>query len=1441
MSSLPFIADRSFGALVVLAILFLSGGLTAYGQPQSNNTGTVKGKVYDSEDKPLKDHAITATNLGNKTVRSTSTNARGEYSFPFLLPGKYQIEAAGQPNEYPPVLIKVDLDVNQIQETILPDITMGRVHLSVQVLNSKNEQVTKVKVIAVNMTDNNKEEKPQAKGDGVYQYRYLRNGKYRLGSCACIGGQAYMTKSALDVPIRLSENLGNNDWGKKKYDLRLDRNSVGKCAALDDVCTVQAIVVAGAPAAATGGVGEGAPAAGEEPEATLGIGGVAENEIGSPMPAEGHTVERPAVAVSQANPPPGPQVDTGSTGVLLINTSNAARSSNFTERQIGALPLGGRAEMRTYDELAFLAPGVTPPPYTFGPHGPGVGFGVNTAGDFSVNGARARANNFTVDGSDNNDPDVGGRRQGFVALVPQPLESIKGFSISTLLWSAELGRNFGAQVNAVSKYGERGYHGQAYAFFTDESFNARNFFDYLGGNSEGKDKFNRTQAGLAVGGPLVRDRTHFFGSLERIATFASTEQHFSTPACAERRFLPERKAGERFGVLQYFNDLSPDANEFNTTLNDTPLGRNILSFYPQPDGYKPGISCQLQPENSRGPYGKNNYAQVLPADGDGTVLSAKVTQQFAPNYLLNVRYNFTDDERILPSINRAIRSSLTAQARTQNLSLIFDGQLTAKQFLQARFSYGRTRLGFAEQPDNKLIFSTSSSEKVDGIDKPFTSATGDIGQLIVEPFSPVGVDVFTIPQSRVNNTFQFAATVYRPAGAHAIRYGSEVLRFQFNSRQDRNYRPLVVYGNALLISGTLQNEIFTPDDPFSFTPDSNGERFIPGVQLAALGVAASSFQTILGDATGSDIKLRYTHYSFFVDDNWRLRPNFTLDYGLRYEYSTVPHEADGRIESALRLENLPAPGDSRFDTTARRNKFIAVRDAYKMALGGRTSIYDDDRNNFGPRLGFAWDPRSDGKMAVRAGYGIYYGAVLGAIVSQSRNIFPFEIPISVDPSFLGLNFSVFRLNTPEQLLVNGAPLIKPPQPDQPDQPRNQLGGERKDFSALLGELFLRNTLGGGLAFTLPKKNLPTPYAQQWQLTLEREVFSDCLISAAYVGSRGVKLTRLTTPNLGPNATPVIPVALFRKEAPFPEAPTRQLDYPTVAYTASLASKRSLQPCRPDRQPDQPCRPENGNLGAYQIFENSAASNYHALQLEARKRYSRGYTFTTAYTWSHAIDDVSDIFPIGGAPILPQSSDLKGERASASFDISHRFAASLVWDLPFYRERKGWKAEWFGGWQVASVFQAHTGQPFTLHVPFDVNGDGNRTDRPLTTRGLIFCDNAQTSLLCDGRYRRVALSSGVGINDFIPRKADGSVLQAQIATIGRNTLRGAGLVNLDLALNKKFRFAGERQLELRAESFNLFNRANFGLPVRTIGSPGFGAAIETVTPARIVQFALKFGF
>ncbi|HYO90351.1 MAG TPA: carboxypeptidase-like regulatory domain-containing protein, partial [Pyrinomonadaceae bacterium] len=292
-----------------------------------------------------------------------------------------------------------------------------------------------------------------------------------------------------------------------------------------------------------------------------------------PTPTTTGTPDATAQATpdATAQPSPAPTGDESADIAIDINKRNPRRGGIFTREEVSTLPLGATTLTRSFDELALLLPGVATPPQTLGSiAGPGVGPGVGSAGQFAVNGMRSRSNNFTVDGSDNNDEDIGVRRQGFLALVPQPIESIQEYQVTTLLAPAQYGRNLGAQVNAVSKSGGNDLHGTIYGFLNSSQLNARNPFDTANGNavsglfagnqpvvqncpapctsaaaisqsqiriqnfSGGKDSFTLAQGGLVLGGKLVPDRLFYFISAEGQALNASKEASFAVPTVQQR-------------------------------------------------------------------------------------------------------------------------------------------------------------------------------------------------------------------------------------------------------------------------------------------------------------------------------------------------------------------------------------------------------------------------------------------------------------------------------------------------------------------------------------------------------------------------------------------------------------------------------------------------------------------------------------------------------------------------------------------------------------------------------------------------------------------------------------------------------------------------------------------------------------------------------------------
>ena len=1130
----------------------------------------------------------------------------------------------------------------------------------------------------------------------------------------------------------------------------------------------------------------------------------------------------PGVTTTTTSPPP-PATGVEDTDIPAgINRLDGRRSGSFSEEEVVTLPLGASTFVRTFDELTLLLPGVAPPPQTLGNvAGPGVGAGVGSAGQFSVNGLRSRGNNFTVDGSDNNDEDIGVRRQGFVALIPQPIESIKEYQAITLLAPAQFGRNIGAQVNAVSKSGGNETHGTAYTFFNSSQLNARNFFDTALGNtvtplraagkpvlangrqitvtnqSGGEDSFTLVKGGFVLGGPLVPNDSggsgkslFYFISAEGQIVNATREESFAVPTVEQRGLFGSGATGL---------SVDPFSRQPVLSFPATVSGDAIFSLYPFPN-------------NPNGVYGVNTLTQVLPVRERGKVLSGKIDANFRIGRRqqgFTSRYNFTDDFRDIPVTGGALFSSLRPNVRTQNFSNFLNSELSSPGasmtvFNQLRASYGRTRLVFEEIRDreflrpsrlaatlrgNESLFLLNAPLRVNDTLPGFTNVLydsffnfttedilGPLGQVSIAGFSPVGVDVFNFPQRRVNNTYQLADTMTVRKGNHSFTLGADFRRSELNSELPVNARPLITFSGGPRLTTSQQGRFELAG-------------FVSAIDLVAASAPSGVFQAV-SPGISSAINLRYYQRNYFGQDDWRVRPNLALSFGLRYEYNTPPREMNRRIENTF---SDPA---------------LSLVPGLRTFLAGRAKIFEPDRNNFGPRLGLAYSPELFGPnrtTVFRLGYGIFFDQALGAVVSQSRNVFPNFLTLNLAGGIAtqaGVGFAITDPSLPFFPCSGAGGDLRFLPVTQPGT-LNTLN-RQMSLSCLVN---INTSFPGGFGFTLPARQFEMPTAHHYAFTFEQQLARNLTISLAYVGTQGRHLLRLTTPNLGPNAhllpTTINVVGNQPNVLGFAIGPGQR-----ITPTGGVTGARPVP-----------------TAGAVNIYESSANSRYDSLQIQLRGRLRKAAQYQIAYTLSRAIDDVSDIFDLAGASALPQNSlTFVGERGPANFDARHRLSYNFVYDLPAFNNQSKATRLLLGGFQVASLGRYQTGQPFTVNSIWDVNFDGNLTDRLDTTSGLIVTGD-----------RRQPLQLGA---------TDPTTLLAPIfqdGRIGRNSFRAGGTLELDFSVVKSFAFAAQQKLSIRADIFNFINRANFGIPNRFLGAVGFGEATNTITPGRRIQFALKYSF
>jgi hypothetical protein len=436
------------------------------------------------------------------------------------------------------------------------------------------------------------------------------------------------------------------------------------------------------------------------------------------------------------------------------------------------------------------------------------------------------------------------------------------------------------------------------------------------------------------------------------------------------------------------------------------------------------------------------------------------------------------------------------------------------------------------------------------------------------------------------------------------------------------------------------------------------------------------------------------------------------------------------------------------------------------------------KKGFAPRVGFAWDPTGSAKWLITSAYGIFYEPYY---TGQGG---PLQSPISAPPYLQTAQVSTPNFSDP----FNG----NPPAP---------------------------GTFATPLTNLTVAANLPLPYTQDWDFNVQHSFGSNLLFEVGYVGTKGTKLPRFV------EANPAIYI-------PGVDAAGDPIS------TSSNADQRRIHSGCTLADPPSSCIYSSTGL-----IEGIANSSYNALEASLRQRFSHGLSFLASYTYSKSIDDASSFNmtgsaakPVAGENDLAQNPfDLAAERGRSLFDARHRLVLSYQWSLPFWRQPHGWYQQVLGNWQVNGIATIMSGTPFTVFdsTDFSVQGSAPEISGFFSNRPNVVAGQNPNN----GPKKP---------NDWLNASAFQQVIQdpnypvQQFGTAARNIAQGPGYVNWDFSAIKNIRIAESKEIQFRAEFFNILNHANFHLPDSDISSPTFNQILEA-QPPRLIQFALKFTF
>jgi len=1059
---------------------------------------------------------------------------------------------------------------------------------------------------------------------------------------------------------------------------------------------------------------------------------------------------------------------------IQVETSNTQLGDVIESKKMLALPLNGRS----YIDLLGLQAGVVP--FTSGSiqqDRPVSGYLGNT-GNVSVNGQRETSNAFLVNGGDVSE----GRNLG-AGLVPN-LDSVAEFRLITNSFDAEYGKFSGAVMNAITKSGTNGIHGDVFEFLRNDKFDANNFFDNQAPpGPDGKaprSELRRNQFGYAIGGPFLKNKLFWFTDYQgtRQVQGASTGL-VQLPTTAQRNgiFSPAdlsltidgpywaQVLSQRLGYT-VTNGESYSSPGCTTTSNCVFPGGVI----PQRAWAKPAIG--ILPYI---PLGNIDPASGLFSDSGqkNKVQDDKAGQRVD---FINQKtgawswYYHFDDANVFNAIPAASVPGFPSftPSRAQQIVMSNTKTLGPTAVNEFRASFFRTAT-ITDKPKGSFA-KLSDLGFVTGIGTLGINASGPPGFPSTVPpeyFNNFSIGVPTLTTTQPNNTWMFSDGFSKVLGSHAFKFGGEFRYLQINERN-----------------------VCAPNGDFSF------DGSVTGVDFADFLIGAPAYGGF-NQCSMQFLDSRTRYGGAYGQDSWKIKPNLTLNLGLRWEVSMPWYDTQGKIETIV-----PGLQSTQFPTAP--VGWVVPGDP-----GIPSTLAPTHYNNFAPRLGLAYSPGftdgvlkkifgGPGKTSIRASFGIYYTSIEDLNLFYEVGDAPFGLYWTTPNSVL--------FDEPYRTRTDGSsqgvkfPFTFP----TPGDPANKT----LDYGKYLPIQFspgysIKNTM---------------PYAEHYNFSIQRELSKSTVMTLAYVGTQGHKLISQYDADPGNAAlcqhlTAVGATDLTTSSTgcgPFSENDIFQLPNGSKVY--STRNYLGSNYC-----------PTSSTLICFSqqntFTTNAANSNYNAFQATLERKAADA-TFLIAYTYSKALDDASAFND------YMNFTNFRLSRGLSTFDVTHNLVASYNWAIPFDRTFSRLPKRLTQGWTINGISRFTTGFPIAIRQSNgDISLTGSNYDQPNRVGPVTILD--PRNLDADGG-NRYFLADAFQKNTVLGTFGDSS----------RRFFHGPGIINTDFGVSKRVAITESLAFEFRGEFFNIFNHTQFNNPSGNISSTRFGL-VSSSRDARIGQLSAKF--